>query len=73
MTYLFRVPDTGKEEKRAIHVIIRQKTIRPEHDIYAKGLDQVRDVILEKWMQSFVVDLRRLRLPYVKLMGQELN
>ena len=34
-----------KEEKREVHIVFLQMTIRPDHEIYAKGLDQVRDAI----------------------------
>jgi hypothetical protein len=33
--------------KRAVHVIFLQTTINREHEIYAKGLDQVRDAVPE--------------------------
>lgn len=35
--------------KRAVHVIFLQTTINREHDIYAKGLNQLRDAIPAEW------------------------
>jgi hypothetical protein len=36
-------------DKRAIHFTFFQTTLQLEHDIYAKGLNHVRDVIQEIW------------------------
>jgi hypothetical protein len=34
-----------EKEKREVHIVFLQTTIRPGHEIYAKGLNQVRDAI----------------------------
>lgn len=40
----------AKEEgRRAVHVIFLQTTVRPEHEIYSKGLNQVRDAVPPEW------------------------
>ena len=38
-----------KEGKRAVHIIFLQLTLNQDYKIYAKGLNQVRDAIPEKW------------------------
>jgi len=38
-----------EEGKRAVHIIFLQTTIRPDHDIYAKGLNELRDAIPAEW------------------------
>jgi hypothetical protein len=41
---------TEEEEKRVVHIIFLQTTVKEEdHEIYAKGLNQVRDAIPAKW------------------------
>jgi hypothetical protein len=39
-------------EERAIHVVFLQLTTDPEHEIYAKGLNQVRDVFPTRWKRD---------------------
>jgi hypothetical protein len=46
-----------KEEKRAVHVVFFQMTTYPDHGIYSKGLNQVRDPILAKWKSGGGVDV----------------
>jgi hypothetical protein len=41
-----------EEKERAIHVIFLQLTTYSEHEIYAKGLNQVRDVLPEQWKRD---------------------
>jgi hypothetical protein len=43
--------------KRAVHVILLQTTVNQEHEIYAKGLNQVRDVVPEEWKCDRKVDV----------------
>jgi hypothetical protein len=38
-----------KEDKRVVHIVFLQLTLNQDHEIYAKGLNQVRDAIPEKW------------------------
>jgi hypothetical protein len=40
------------KEKRVIHVVFLQLTTDPEHEIYAKGLNQVRDVLPTRWKRD---------------------
>jgi len=40
---------TEENGKRAVHVLFLQTTINREHEIYAKGLNQVRDAIPAEW------------------------
>ena len=44
------------EEERAIHVVFLQLTTDPAHDIYIKGLNQVRDVLSTKWKRDKGLD-----------------
>ena len=50
-----------EEGKRAVHIIFLQTTIRRhyghEHEIYAKGLNQVRDAIPAKWKTGDGLDI----------------
>jgi len=46
-----------KEGKRAVHVIFLQTTIQPDHEIYTRGLNQVRDPILAKWKRGDGLDV----------------
>jgi len=46
-----------EEGKRAVHVVFLQTTIQPDHEIYAKGLNQVRDPILAKWKRGDGLDV----------------
>ena len=43
--------------KRAVHVIFLQTTINREHEIYAKGLNQVRDAVPAEWKCGTEVDI----------------
>jgi hypothetical protein len=38
-----------EEGKRAVHVIFLQTTMKPNREIYAKGLNQLRDAIPAEW------------------------
>jgi hypothetical protein len=43
--------------KKAVHVIFLQTTIDPDHDILAKGLNQVRDAIPAEWKCGTELDV----------------
>jgi hypothetical protein len=48
---------TEEEGKRAVHVIFLQTTIDPDHKIYAKGLNLVRDAIPVNWKLGDGLDI----------------
>jgi hypothetical protein len=43
--------------KRAVHVILLQTTVNQDHEIFAKGLNQVRDVVPTEWKCDRRVDV----------------
>jgi hypothetical protein len=48
---------TEENGKRAVHVIFLQMTINREHEIYAKGLNQVRGAVPAEWKCGTEVDI----------------
>jgi hypothetical protein len=46
-----------EEGKRAVHVIFLQTTVDPDHKIYAKGLNLVRDAIPVNWKLGDGLDI----------------
>jgi hypothetical protein len=46
-----------EEEKRVVHVIFLQTTITEDHEIYAQGLNQVRDATPAKWKLGDGLDI----------------
>jgi hypothetical protein len=47
-----------EEGKRVVHVIFLQTTLKPDHKIYARGLNQLRDTISAKWTCSEGLEVR---------------
>ena len=43
--------------KRVVHVVLLQTTVNREHGIYAKGLNQIRDVVPTEWKCGREVDV----------------